>query len=174
MRLPSYPPSLEGDGLTASCPTGHRVSGAGLACGPSAIGPRSGRNTPLVELRSLQRGFSPRVVCWRNWKGSTLGVVKDRPAVWMLRAGLRSGALRPGKTIIDSTSGNTGIALALAGAVLGYPVELVMPANVSVERSVSCLRTEPRSPAVVRSRVPTALFGSVERCLRPNPNGISA
>src|SRR4029079_671660 len=52
----------------------------------------------------------------------------------MVRAGLASGALRPGKTIIDSTSGNTGIALALIGAALGYPVELVMPENVSIER----------------------------------------
>jgi cysteine synthase B len=52
----------------------------------------------------------------------------------MVQEGLRSGALRPGKTIIDSTSGNTGIALAMIGAALGYPVELVMPENVSVER----------------------------------------
>ncbi len=52
----------------------------------------------------------------------------------MVEAGLASGALRPGKTILDSTSGNTGIALAMVGAVLGYPVELVVPENVSVER----------------------------------------
>jgi cysteine synthase B len=52
----------------------------------------------------------------------------------MIEEGLRTGALVPGKTILDSTSGNTGIALAMVGAVLGYPVELVMPANVSVER----------------------------------------
>jgi cysteine synthase B len=50
------------------------------------------------------------------------------------RSGLASGALRPGKTIIDSTSGNTGIALAMIGAALGYPVTLVVPDNVSVER----------------------------------------
>ena len=52
----------------------------------------------------------------------------------MVRGGLASGALRPGKTILDSTSGNTGIALAMVGAALGYPVELVMPENVSSER----------------------------------------
>ena len=58
------------------------------------------------------------------------GSVKDRAAYSMVQEGLKSGALRPGKTIIDSTSGNTGIALAMIGAVLGYPVELVMPDNV--------------------------------------------
>jgi cysteine synthase B len=54
----------------------------------------------------------------------------------MVRDGLRSGKLHAGKTILDSTSGNTGIALAMVGAVLGYPVELVMPSNVSRERKV--------------------------------------
>ena len=62
------------------------------------------------------------------------GSVKDRAALWMVRDGLATGALHPGKTIIDSTSGNTGIALAMIGAALGYPVTLVMPDNVSRER----------------------------------------
>ena len=52
----------------------------------------------------------------------------------MIEEGIRQGKLVPGKTILDSTSGNTGIALAMIGAALGYPVELVMPANVSRER----------------------------------------
>ncbi len=92
-------------------------------------------NTPMVEIRRFRRGVSPRVRIFAKLEGfNPGGSVKDRPAVWMVREGLRSGKLRPGKTIIDSTSGNTGIALALTGAVLGYPVELVMPANVSVER----------------------------------------
>lgn len=62
------------------------------------------------------------------------GSVKDRPALRMLQEGLRTGALHPGKVVIDSTSGNTGIALAMMGAALGYPVHLVIPGNVSVER----------------------------------------
>ncbi|MFN8628016.1 MAG: cysteine synthase family protein [Candidatus Binatia bacterium] len=91
--------------------------------------------TPLIELPRLTHGLSPRVRVLAKLEGfNPGGSVKDRPAIWMLRDGLRRGALRPGKTIIDSTSGNTGIALAMAGAVLGYPVELVMPANVSLER----------------------------------------
>jgi S-sulfo-L-cysteine synthase (O-acetyl-L-serine-dependent) len=91
--------------------------------------------TPLVELGRVAHGLSPRVRVLAKLEGfNPGGSVKDRPAVWMVRDGLRTGTLRPGKTIIDSTSGNTGIALALAGAALGYPVELVMPANVSTER----------------------------------------
>jgi S-sulfo-L-cysteine synthase (O-acetyl-L-serine-dependent) len=92
-------------------------------------------HTPLIELRRLTRHVSPRVRIYAKLEGfNPGGSVKDRPAVWMVRDGLRTGALRPGKTIIDSTSGNTGIALAMCGAALGYPVELVMPANVSDER----------------------------------------
>jgi cysteine synthase B len=91
--------------------------------------------TPMIEIRRLRQGVSPRVRILAKLEGfNPGGSVKDRPAIWMVRHGLRSGALHPGKTILDSTSGNTGIALAMAGAVLGYPVELVMPANVSVER----------------------------------------
>ena len=60
--------------------------------------------------------------------------MKDRPALRMIQEGLRTGALRPGKTILDSTSGNTGIALAMLGAAFGYPVELVIPGNASIER----------------------------------------
>src|SRR5712692_11513323 len=62
------------------------------------------------------------------------GSVKDRPAKNMLEVGIAEGKLKPGKVILDSTSGNTGIALAMLGAALGYPVELVMPSNVSRER----------------------------------------
>jgi S-sulfo-L-cysteine synthase (O-acetyl-L-serine-dependent) len=92
-------------------------------------------NTPMIEIRRIREGVSPRVSIFAKLEGCNPGgSVKDRPAVWMVRDGIRTGKLRPGKTIIDSTSGNTGIALAMAGAVLGYPVELVMPANVSVER----------------------------------------
>ncbi len=92
-------------------------------------------NTPLLELRNLREGVAPGVQIYAKLEGfNPGGSVKDRPAVWMIRDGLQTGKLRPGKTIIDSTSGNTGIALAMAGAVLGYPVELVMPANVSKER----------------------------------------
>jgi len=91
--------------------------------------------TPLVALRRVTRRLSPRVRIYAKLEGfNPGGSVKDRAALWMVRDGLRTGQLVPGKTIIDSTSGNTGIALAMVGAVLGYPVHLVMPGNVSQER----------------------------------------
>jgi cysteine synthase B len=94
-------------------------------------------NTPLLLIRSLTRDLSPRVKVYVKLEGfNPGGSVKDRAALWMVRDGLKTGKLRPGKTILDSTSGNTGIALAMVGAVLGYPVELVMPSNVSRERKI--------------------------------------
>jgi cysteine synthase B len=94
-------------------------------------------NTPLLDLSAFTqaRGVAPTVGVyakaeWHNPGGS----VKARAAVRMVEEAERSGELRPGKTIIDSSSGNTGIALALIGAVKGYAVHLVMPANVSIER----------------------------------------
>jgi cysteine synthase B len=91
-------------------------------------------NTPLLRLERVGREF-PNVEFgakaeWFNPGGS----VKDRPALRMLQAGLVSGTLRPGKTIIDATSGNTGIAYAMIAAALGYPVKLCLPDSASHER----------------------------------------
>ena len=91
-------------------------------------------NTPLLRVRLFEREFSKVEVYakaeWFNPGGS----VKDRAALAMIEDGERSGALTRDKTIIDSTSGNTGIAYALIGAAKGYRVQLVMPGNVSGER----------------------------------------
>jgi len=91
-------------------------------------------NTPLLELPAIA-AETPGVRIlgkaeWRNPGGS----VKDRPAMWMIRDGEGSGALTPEKTILDATSGNTGIAYAWIGAALGYKVKLCMPKNASEER----------------------------------------
>lgn len=92
-------------------------------------------NTPVVELRCLGDQLAPGVTLLAKVEGfNPSGSVKARAAWNMIRRGLQTGALRPGKTIFDSTSGNTGIALAMIGASLGYPVRLVMPENVSHER----------------------------------------
>ena len=92
-------------------------------------------NTPLVEIRSLARGLSPGVRVLAKLEGfNPGGSVKDRAALRMIREAVRTGQLRPGQTIIESTSGNTGIAIAMIGAALGYPVRLVLPSNVSEER----------------------------------------
>ncbi len=66
------------------------------------------------------------------------GSIKDRPALWMIRDGLKQGLLSKDKIILDSTSGNTGIALAMIGASMGFRVKLVMPGNVSDERKRIC------------------------------------
>jgi cysteine synthase B len=91
-------------------------------------------NTPLLRVRLFDREFPAVEVYakaeWFNPGGS----VKDRAALSMIEDGERRGALTPDKTIIDSTSGNTGIAYALIGAAKGYRVKLVMPGNVSAER----------------------------------------
>jgi cysteine synthase B len=92
-------------------------------------------NTPLLEISRITEGIRSGVKIYAKLEGlNPGGSVKDRPALRMIQEGLRSKKLVPGKTILDSTSGNTGIALALIGSVLRYPVELVMPGNVSVER----------------------------------------
>jgi cysteine synthase B len=92
-------------------------------------------NTPLVEIRRVRDGVAPGVRLFAKLEGfNPGGSVKDRPALRMVEDGLARGLLVPGKTILDSTSGNTGIALAWIGAALGYPVKLVMPSNVSTER----------------------------------------
>jgi len=92
-------------------------------------------DTPLLQIRRVAEGIPTGVRIFAKLEGfNPGGSVKDRPALRMVREGIRVGKLRPGKTILDSTSGNTGIALAMIGRVLGYPVELVVPAHVSMER----------------------------------------
>jgi cysteine synthase B len=92
-------------------------------------------NTPLVEIRHVRDGLPDGVRLFGKLEGfNPGGSVKDRPALKMIQEGIRQGRLVAGKTILDSTSGNTGIGLAMVGAALGYPVELVMPENVSRER----------------------------------------
>ncbi|HWH79647.1 MAG TPA: cysteine synthase [Candidatus Binatus sp.] len=94
-------------------------------------------NTPLLEIQRITEGLHKGVKVFAKLEGlNPGGSVKDRPAWRMIQEGLRSGQLRAGKTILDSTSGNTGIALAMIGSVLGYPVELVIPGNVSNERKL--------------------------------------
>jgi cysteine synthase B len=91
-------------------------------------------NTPIVRLRSFDRA-TPGVEIWAKCEFfNPGGSVKDRAAYQMITDAIRSGALAPGKTIIDSTSGNTGVAYSLIGGALGYPVTLVMPENVSWAR----------------------------------------
>ena len=117
-----------------------RASAADRAA-PRLSPPRAGSvldlvgGTPLLDVTAMGPALAPGVRLYAKLEGCNPGgSVKDRAALWMMRHGLATGALRPGKTVVDSTSGNTGIALAMIGAALGYPVTLVMPENVSRER----------------------------------------
>ena len=90
-------------------------------------------NTPLVELSNINGNSKVRVMA--KLEGANPGgSVKDRPAYYMLKKALESGELHAGRTILEPTSGNTGIALAMMGAAMGYKVKLTMPECVSVER----------------------------------------
>lgn len=90
-------------------------------------------NTPLLKLEGFAPNPRVEIYAKAEWANPG-GSVKDRPALNMILAGERSGALTPGQTILDATSGNTGIAYAMIGAARGYPVKLCLPKNASHER----------------------------------------
>ena len=91
--------------------------------------------TPLVRLRAIQKAECPDVALYLKLEyQSPGGSVKDRPALRMIQEARRSGALTKDKILIDSTSGNTGVAYSIFGAALGVRVMLVMPSNVSQAR----------------------------------------
>jgi cysteine synthase B len=90
--------------------------------------------TPLIRLRHFERE-TPGVELYAKFEGQNPGgSVKDRAAMRMIAEGEAAGLLVPGKTILDATSGNTGIAYAMIGAAKGYPVTLCVPDNASPER----------------------------------------
>src|SRR5438034_2534657 len=91
--------------------------------------------TPLIRLRRLARDLPAGVeVLVKAEHLNPGGSVKDRPALSMILEGEKAGHLYPGKTILDATSGNTGIAYAMVGAARHYPVTLCLPKNASEER----------------------------------------
>jgi cysteine synthase B len=96
-------------------------------------------NTPLVRITNITKHLPNNIhILAKLERHNPGGSVKDRPALWMVKQGIKTGELTKDKIIFDSTSGNTGIALAMIGAAMGYKVKLVMPANVSDERKRIC------------------------------------
>jgi cysteine synthase B len=93
-------------------------------------------NTPLVRLQRLNPNPS-NVILAKLEGNNPAGSVKDRPALSMIRRAEERGEIRPGDTLIEATSGNTGIALAMAAAIKGYRMVLIMPENMSAERRAS-------------------------------------
>jgi S-sulfo-L-cysteine synthase (O-acetyl-L-serine-dependent) len=97
-------------------------------------------NTPLVRLQRVPQalGIPETTVILAKLEGNNpAGSVKDRPALAMILEAERRGEIRPGDTLIEATSGNTGIALAMVAAIRGYKMVLVMPDNLSLERRSS-------------------------------------
>jgi cysteine synthase B len=92
--------------------------------------------TPLVRLQRLP-GDTSNVILAKLEGNNPAGSVKDRPAMGMIQEAERRGEIQPGDTLIEATSGNTGIALAMAAAIKGYRMKLIMPANMSEERRAS-------------------------------------
>lgn len=93
-------------------------------------------NTPLVRLQRLTEGLDSEV--WVKLEGNNpAGSVKDRAALGMIQQAERRGEIKPGDTLIEATSGNTGIALAMICAMKGYTLKLLMPENMSMERQAA-------------------------------------
>lgn len=90
-------------------------------------------NTPLVKLKHLP-GETSNVILAKLEGNNPAGSVKDRPALSMISHAQKRGEIKPGDTLIEATSGNTGIALAMAAAIMGYRMVLIMPENLSIER----------------------------------------
>src|SRR3954453_21752146 len=104
----------------------NRTEAAGLL---GAIG-----NTPLLRLEKIARDLPGIEIYAKAEYFNPGGSVKDRPALNMILQGERDGLLTPDKILIDSTSGNTGIAYAMIGAARGYRIKLCLPKNASPER----------------------------------------
>ena len=90
-------------------------------------------NTPLVRLQRLP-GDTSNIIAVKLEGNNPAGSVKDRPALTMILQAERRGDIKPGDTLIEATSGNTGIALAMASAIKGYNMVLIMPETMSLER----------------------------------------
>lgn len=93
-------------------------------------------NTPLVRLQRLP-GETTNTILVKLEGNNPAGSVKDRPAISMIQQAEAKGLIKPGDTLIEATSGNTGIALAMAAAIKGYKMVLIMPDNMSAERRAS-------------------------------------
>lgn len=125
-------------------------------------------NTPLLRLRSLAGGLSAGVQLFAKAEHlNPGGSVKDRAALAMILEGERNGRLRPGMTILDATSGNTGIAYAMIGAARGYGVKVCLPKNASAPRKqilrrygVEIVETDPMLSTDGAQRIAREIFAA--------------
>ncbi|GGY10692.1 cysteine synthase CysM [Paludibacterium paludis] len=125
-------------------------------------------HTPLVRLKRLP-GVTSNVVLVKLEGHNPAGSVKDRPALSMIRRAEERGEIRPGDTLIEPTSGNTGIALAMAAAMMGYRMILVMPENSSAER-VQTMRAY--GAEVILTPASRSMPGSIDEARRLEAEGV--
>ncbi|MDJ0766726.1 MAG: cysteine synthase family protein [Myxococcota bacterium] len=127
-------------------------------------------NTPLVELTRIVPKKSARVLV--KLEGANPGgSVKDRPAKWMIERAEKEGRLTPNKVILEPTSGNTGIGLALVGACKGYRVKLTLPACVSTERRQILLAYGAELELTPHEEKTDGAIRAAHRILEKNPDG---
>ena len=93
-------------------------------------------NTSMVRLQRMP-GNTSNIILAKMEGDNPAGSVKDRPAVSMITNAQKRGEIKPGDRLIEATSGNTGIALAMAAAMLGYKMTLIMPSSATVERKMA-------------------------------------
>ncbi|MGL6070479.1 cysteine synthase CysM [Craterilacuibacter sp.] len=125
-------------------------------------------NTPLVRLKHLP-GTSSNIVLLKLEGNNPGGSVKDRPALSMIRHAQLRGEIRPGDTLIEPTSGNTGIGLAMAATMMGYRLMLVMPENASAER-VQTMRAY--GAEVVLTPAALSMPGAIDEARRLEQEGV--
>ncbi len=125
-------------------------------------------NTPLVRLKRIP-GDTSNVVLVKLEGNNPAGSVKDRPALNMIRAAEARGDIKPGDTLIEPTSGNTGIALAMAAAMMGYRMILVMPENSSAERVMTM---KAYGAEVVLTPAAASMPGSIDEARRLRDAGV--
>jgi cystathionine beta-synthase len=133
-------------------------------------------DTPLVRLNSLTRGLRPQVVAKVEFVNPG-GSVKDRIGVAMIEAAEREGRLRPGGTIVEATSGNTGVGLAIAAAIKGYKTIFVMPDKMSDEKIRQLRAFGARvviTPTAVEPDDPRSYYSVSRRLAEETPNAILA
>jgi S-sulfo-L-cysteine synthase (O-acetyl-L-serine-dependent) len=126
-------------------------------------------NTPLVELRKIKAKNGARILV--KLEGSNPGgSVKDRPALWMIEQAEKEGLLAPGKVILEPTSGNTGIGLAMVGAFKGYRVKLALPECVSTERRQTLLAYGAELVLTPHCEKTDGAIRTAQRILEENPD----
>src|SRR5436305_13862939 len=130
-------------------------------------------NTPLVRLRRVTEGLRCQIVAKLETTNPG-GSVKDRPAVAMIDAAEREGLLAPGGTIVEPTSGNTGVGLAIVAAQRGYRCIFVMPDKMSAEK-IAVLRAYGAEvvvcPTAVAPEHPDSYYSVSKRLAEPTPGG---